>query len=441
MASLTLAAALATAVAPVAAGPFLEDLRPDLQVLLKEAAARSPRMVEAAESVEAGRAERSVGRARSLPSAVLEAVGNLQLEDRQDLGGGWEESDKLFYTFRVTQPLWQGGGLAAERRRGVAVESLREAERLEVLRGVLLDVRDAYARIAVERASVEAAVFAARLAEERAGVAASRFEAGELAAGELDAAKLEALGAVLAVRRAELSLEEARAGYAAVAGGALDPAAEPTDLPQPPTADLEAAAGGAGQPGISLQRAVYDRLAGVHAEERAVAARRTWPRVSLQAGYSQDEVSYTFNVGARVGTEIAYVGVRADWLLFDGWESRARVRQADAAVRRVEAGKAEAERRAEAQAGLLAARRDVASASASLAAERWRRDRDAVTIKTAELERGIGSATDVRAAELTALQSRVEVLRERAAWWRAAAAHASLTDGDPQLARAGGVLP
>ncbi|HYD82721.1 MAG TPA: TolC family protein, partial [Opitutus sp.] len=54
-----------------------------------------------------------------------------------------------------------------------------------------------------------------------------------------------------------------------------------------------------------------------------IASTRLKPKVNLLVGTSQDEQSYTRNIGDKYGVTAYYVGVRLEWSIFDGFATKA----------------------------------------------------------------------------------------------------------------------
>lgn len=408
---------------------WAESVLPGLRGLLETARSRAPALAQRDADVDAAEAGADAARARRWPTVNASAQGYLQHEQRIDLDRSLN-TDKLYYRFEVAQPLYHFGALEVGEEIGRLQADGAARSRAEAERDLLLQVRRRFLDVVVRRAELDAEAYAAETRGLRLAQAERRFEAKEISLGEIQGIRLNHEEGEVQVERLRAELDLAIEDLARLTGAPVDGAALPAAIPALTAADPAPGT----TPGRVLRLAPYVTAAEVEERAAFLSRARLYPRINAVAGFYADELAYTINVGERVGTRAAYVGLSVNWTIFDGREAGALERQAlarrrahDLARTQAEAALAADERRlageeARAHRLLAVALHRLAGADASLAVARE------------SFERGTASDLAVRDVEASRRALAVGVFRLRAQILDLRGQRASLTQGDPLLA-------
>ncbi len=439
--------ACAGAAATASAVALGQDVRLTLEEALALAARTAPAVRAADAQAGAARARVAQARAARFPTLTLSAFDTpKQQSPRVNIPEGaiviggvrlpafsFEARTTRQYVTVVdlAQPLWTWGRIGLAARAAGAQADAADLATARARDDVVLRVSTAFdAALLAERLEAVAAEDSA-LRDRVVGVAEDRARAGDLARIDVVATKSDAAASRAALARAHAGVSVARAALALAIG-----LADTADVR--PVGDLRERALGdaAREPGALLARALERRpdlaAAGlaVQAAEagRAAAARANWPAAALQGRllYQADDLDRLRRGDGRVYT--VAVGVTAP--LFDGFLTRARVREAAATARAADAASRGARlvagfdvRRAVAEYGAAQAEIGARKEAAALAAER-------VTIAETAFRTGVLTATDVAAAAL-GLSAAESALAEAIARERDTAAELEHAIGGP----------
>jgi outer membrane protein TolC len=362
-----------------------ETLLPGLQPLLDAALNESPRVLQSRLGLLVADANAQTARAPLGWQVGIGVGGDARQETRRDLTGT-HYSFKFSYGLAASKPLWDWDARANRARYAELQRQIAEGDLAEARRALVLELRAQYAGLIVRTAELaharrEDEHLARRFANDR-----ERAARGEVSPLDLRDADDALSLARLTTERLAMQLRRAGADFATLAGLKDFPATSlPTEIPAVP--ELAAALRPPETPagGAAALESAATQLAANRATLAAEKVRQR-PTLDLVAGISQDEVSYTANIGNKVGVQINYVGLRINWNIWDNHASQAAVNRATAAVRQAELALSQAEttlrrqladgaedvRLGETELDLREAR--LATATARLAADQPRRD-------------------------------------------------------------------
>jgi outer membrane protein TolC len=284
-------------------------------------------------------------RITSADAARIPSVGgNLNLATNQTAVSSNTSSQTrdsgFFYNIGVTQPLFhwralQNQSASARLNRLVADKSYDRAAR-----DVALLVRKAYLALVVEKARLRAARDALRVLREDLAVTTEKRERGLIAAAALEGDRLREREVRLEVARLESDFEANRRRFARLVGlpGALEEGDVPDDIPVPrfsaEIAGILAATVLRDNARSTLEFEIAElriRDAQLRINSEKV---RLFPKFFASAGLSlENSTNVNGNTVSQQGIQRRNVSVYAQWNIFDGFATRAAIREAQASKR------------------------------------------------------------------------------------------------------------
>lgn len=401
--SLRFAAALLSAVSLTALASAAERIN-NLTDALVQAYASNPQLL----------AERARQRATDEQLAQANAgwrpkvTVNGQAFDTQTNAGGRTEGWNM--TATVTQPVFQGGRVLAQRRQASANIEAGLANLTDIEQDVLLatvtvymDVVQNSSVLALQKNSVE--VFTRQLQ-----AAKDRFDVGEVTRTDVAQAEAALAGGRTQLAAAQATYEASRAAFRRVIG------AEPgelKDLPPAPQlpASLEEAVQGALAANPNLRAARATAEAADATVDIAVGA--LLPTVNLSASYARGETRVKAPIPTDTDTDSTTLSVSASIPLYQGGAEWSSIRSARAVRSQTQlladlSHRSTAEVATNAWEQLQAARLSIASAEAQVTAQE-------LAFQGVELEAQVGQRTtlDVLNSEQALLNARVTLVRSR----------------------------
>lgn len=321
-------------------GSLPEDSLPALRPILERALRQSPQLIAAefdrilAEiRVTLADAARLPGLGGSLNLASNEtAISSNTSSQTRDNG--------FFYNLGVTQPLFhwralQNQSVSARLNRLVAERSLDRAAR-----DVAVLVRKAYLALIVEKARLRAARDGLRVLREELAVTAEKRERGVVAAAVLEGDRLREREVKLEVARLESEFEANRKRFARLSGlpAALEESQVPDDIPAPripaELAGMLSATVLRDNARSTLEYEIHDlrvRDAQLRINSEKV---RLFPKFFAGAGLSlENSTNVNGNTVSQQGVQRKTVNVYAQWNIFDGFATRAAIREAQVSKR------------------------------------------------------------------------------------------------------------
>lgn len=309
-----------------------EDVFPGLRPILTAAAEQSPTMVS--RNLELLVADGDLKQAKS---GLYPTIGGFYQvtktsDKREDIPGSLK-TDKTYYNFSLTQPLFHWGermnnAKIGAIRREIADENYREAYRL-----LANQIRAAYMSMILNKIAVANSTYNRKLSEDKLISAEDRLKKKVIAEGEIFPIRIAVDQARLNEESVAWDFESAKRHFAKLTGQSA-----PADSQIPDTI-----------PGLIQSKEQVDALLARYLAQDEIDAgnvriarkqvkineltyknqrTRLRPKLSLVAGISQDEQSYTSNIAQKYGLESQYVGLQVSWNIFDGFASQGAVASA-----------------------------------------------------------------------------------------------------------------
>jgi len=439
----TAAALAAPAVerAPPAEGIVLpEQLFPTLDRILASALQQSPQAIRASVDVLMAEQMEDVARARLLPYVGGGGTYSAAQERRLDRPGSFP-AEKLTYNFGLTQPLYHWGALRDGLRVAQIASLIADRNQAEAMRVLVLDLRQVFLRLVVEKAGLKRIQTMVQLAEEDLRAMESRIASGAAPNAELLGAQLRLEDARLELERGAEAMRFNRAALERLAG--IPPLA-PEDIPDviPPLPPVP------GGPGALLARFEGDRDAGgdfrlgalnLQLEQERLNYRiinvNLRPKFNIVTGAMQDEVSYTGSPADRARIQSFYAGINLNWTLFDGHATRAQRKVSLLRTRQLEGERetrrAEVVERARNQARLL----EIAQRQIAVSEGRLGQLDGLVRFQEEEVARGNLSRREAASVALSRDDILVRTFANRIEYLGRLAEFLSVIGRDPLLAR------
>lgn len=319
---------------PTHALPVPETYLPGLKTLLEEAVRQSPRMIARNMDEALTANQRAMTDAQRLPQ-VSGALTYFPLNHEERRGDPLSPytSQKSAYSLNLSQPLYHWGALINTSRIAELQERVVKGQTVEAYRLLVSEIRSGYLQLIVKKAGLARTRESVKLTEAQLVLAQERFAKGQISEADLFGPTLGMDQARLSLERIIDDYESSKKNYAKLYGG------EPLTDEQIPDEI----------PDISISLEACEELLADFAQEREtrsyglrimqdqlameklnyeIAQARLKPKVNLIVGTSQDEQSYTRNIGDKYGVTAYYAGVRVEWSIFDGFATRAIKRNA-----------------------------------------------------------------------------------------------------------------
>ena len=399
--------------------PVPETYFPGLKTLLEEAVRQSPRMIARNLDEALTENQRAMTDAQRLPQ-VSGSLTYFPLNHEERRGDPLSPytSQKSAYSLNLAQPLYHWGALINSSRIAELQQRVVQGQTVETYRLLVSEIRSGYLQLIVKKAGLARTRESVKLTEAQLVLAQERFAKGQISEADL-------FGPTLGMDQARLSLDRviddyewSKKNYAKLYGG--EPLADeqiPDGIPDVAISIEECEALLADFAGEQENRSYGLRIMRDQLEMEKlnyqIANARLKPKVNLIVGTSQDEQSYTRNIGDKYGVTAYYAGVRVEWSIFDGFATRAIKR--NALIRRRSAERNFAESSAAVLENARAKLRQLRFSLRSLELhQRQVRVNDEVFKRTqADAARGAISAADLRSAEFNRAGSMIDTYNVR----------------------------
>jgi len=417
-----------------------EQIFPLLVPILETAAQRSPQAIRANAEILIAEEMEATTRARLLPS--IGGGGTYSAAQERRLSqADFATAEKLTYNFGLTQPVYHWGALQFGRKIGQISTQIAEKNYAEALRLLLLEVRQSYLRLVVEKAGLDRLRRVLTLAEEDLKVVESRIASGTLPRGELFSAELRVEEAKLEVERAEEGLRFSKSSLERLVG-------------IPPLVDEEIPTM---IPSLAVNKAGVDALLnhfiasnGVAKDFRVEAMRlqvdqeklsyritdtTLRPKFNVVSGVTQDEVSYTGNPEDRARIQSFYAGINISWTIFDGFSTRGLRRASLLRTRQLEADRDARMREVVERARNQARQVDFAMRQSAVGEARLSQLNGLVKFQEEEVQRGNMSRRDAETVALSRDELAIRTMVFRVEYLGRLAEFISAVGRDPALER------
>ncbi|MEZ5276203.1 MAG: TolC family protein [Opitutaceae bacterium] len=303
-----------------------EDLFPQLRPILLSAAQQAPSILSRNVEVAIAEANSVIANADRYPSAAGLLRYDYRKEsrlDRPDI----DYSNKLFYFFQASYPLYHWGAIQAAGEIGKIGIELAEGQMESAYRQLVQSVRSQYLGLVIQKMDLKNAE--ADLEKRRNELAdlKEQLEAGAIAANRVGSAGFSLQEAELRYDRQASEFAYSLRQFGRLVGD--------LSFSQEHVADEF--------PGVGHNPEQLGELLGafVHGgfkdDPRVMATEleiereemnyrihnvRNRPKFNLITGISQDEISYDANIANKYQTTALFAGVSLNWNIFDGYETR-----------------------------------------------------------------------------------------------------------------------
>lgn len=417
-----------------------EALFPQLDAILKHAVAQSPAMVTRATDLEIAENDRIGARASLLPTAGGFYNFFKSSDDRSDSSTGERvRVDKVYYNFSITQPLFHWGERRNNDRIGAIRLQMAQRNYREGYRLLAQEVRATYLRLIGDKQRAKRAALAHTYYSAQLKRAEEQFAKKAISEAQIFPVRLDAERAEISDEQTRFAYENNKVTFSRLTGlPVLSDDAIPDDIPtiKPQDAAIQQLLAG------YLAQKDKPTVAAENARQGLAMARlnlandkkRLYPKLSLTAGASQDEQSYTMNIATKYAVQSYYGGISVNWLIFDGFNSGAVVRSSRARIRQLEtdyrALDEQLARNAQNQAKTLGF-----SARYAAVNERSLESIEGnLNLRREEFGRGVISEETVSLAELTLVDAQIATLGTRADYYNQLCEFLGMVVEDPVVA-------
>ena len=302
--------------------------------LIDDAMAQSPRVI--ARNAQTAITEANLVSVKSQRLPQLSASGQF-LGAREKRGDFTTTTDatKIYYSVTLSQPVYHWGTI----RRSIGSQHLRgrlDAEgRVETYLNLVRDVRHNYLRWIVLARIASRESLRLSISRGNLELARAQFEDGSLARAQLNQSENDLQRREIEYATAQSKVSEVRRLLSRLTG------VPEQDFPQVedtiPLADLESQALIATSLLTSfvanelpdsrdIRQAVLEME--IRANDLSDSRMTLRPDLDFVTGVTQNEQSYSANVGSRFQYESLYAGLRLNWRIFDGFRSRGAIQAA-----------------------------------------------------------------------------------------------------------------
>jgi outer membrane protein TolC len=216
-----------------------EDVFPDLKGILAEAVQQSPRMLALSLGQEIAAADLVQARSGLFPSAG----GFLQASVTRDKREGISDTlstDKLYYNFSITQPVYHWGERRNNARIGEINKRIADRNYGDAYRLLVQEIRTAYLQMIILKGRVAEARFNLEQAQETLRVTEERLARGVISESEAFQPRIGADQAALNTDRTADAFAEAKRRFSVLTGRpAPEDGAIPDEIPPVVTADRQ----------------------------------------------------------------------------------------------------------------------------------------------------------------------------------------------------------
>jgi len=308
-----------------------ETMIDGLQPLTAKALETSPRVIDARLKTLAADAHEEETRSLTRPRADVYVSGGYRATDANSSG-----SFQTYYNVSAEQPLWHWNSLDNQKRVAKIQRQLADNDYDEARRSLVLDIRQRYLDLVLQKLDVAESDAAC----ERLGshLKASRDQAtrGQIASEVLTAEQLDVRTAEVTRDRKRSAFQRALREFAVINGlPSFSPDGLPSEIPGVSPAMLALFTPDAPAPATQVVPAALARAQGELTTARLnqdITRVRDHPMLNLAVGANQDQTS-----GADQTAVLSYyAGVNVRWNIFDGFATRAAVKQARVVVRQSE---------------------------------------------------------------------------------------------------------
>ncbi len=318
-----------------------ERLFPGLDQVLREALSQSPGIILRNLDLEVAKGDETQAKSGLYPNAGGNISYQESRESREGIASAYN-AGLLNYAFVINQPIWRWNTVKNNARIGEIRRKMAERQYEDGYRLLALQIRGAYLDLIVQKTTADQAKFNRKLADDALRLAQDRLAKGAISGGEVFNLDMAAQQTALAADRADESLHQALISFRRLTGQvAFDAGQIPDefpvihggeDLPDRLLADFLSQKEPQNNDTLVLrQQLEIDDL------YLQTQRKRLYPMFSAIAGLYQTRQQYSITAGSPLyRVTDRYVGVSANWSVFDGLATRGAIKSALARKRQNE---------------------------------------------------------------------------------------------------------
>jgi outer membrane protein len=419
----------------LAEAPFAEEVFPELDRLLREAALTSPELAVAGLEIEQSLGNLDVAKARGRPSARLFARALGTYETRDDIGDDFKGDASINLT--LTQPLYTWG--SQKGRVQVAEQHLAYRQRQAdfTWEHVFMEVRRAFLEVLHYRERAEVLKQSIAISQQFLDARKQLLEVGQASEQDVLFMETRLLENEEALALAERGLAIALGRLERMSGvDSIDFSASDLEWIQP----MEEAAfngylealEGTGVARSTWSTEQFSLLESIEEEQFEILEKQQLPMLDFVTGVITDQIE---GIGAvdNVFRVRYFAGVQVNWNIFDGWATQAQKRTSLARKRLYSERASEAQLQEEETAARLLAEVRLARRQIEARAKRQDLLERRVELLREQLERNLISGSQLMEGEVELLDVRQRLLEARVTYLLRLMELEVLVRGDPMV--------
>lgn len=415
-----------------------EKLFPQLDVILRQTVAQSPRMVSRALDLEMSEQDRIAARAALLPSVT----GSYRLvearDDRSDLSSPTNVA-KQYYDFSLSQPIFHWGERKNTARIGEIRNQINKGSYREAYRLLANEVRTLYLTLILDKVRSKRTDYYRDYVVNQQKLAEERLAKKVIAESDIFNIRLDAERAQISAEQVRFAFENDKASFARLTGA---PVLKDDDIPDeiPPLPEQNDAikhllAGFLSQKDPPTAEAdSYRQSMSIEKLNLANQKTRLRPKFNLVVGTSQDEQSYKVSSTQKYRVQSIYGGVSIYWTIFDGFAAGAAVRSYNAKIRQMENDYRGLTERLAQQAQTQAQALGYSTRLAVISDRLYEAGRAGLRTRQEDYRRGVVSEEDLSKAQITTYDAQYNALAARGDYYNQLAVFLGTVMEDPVLA-------
>ncbi len=415
-----------------------EKLFPQLDVILKQTVAQSPRMVTRALDLEMAEQDRIASRAAILPSV---AGSYRVVESRDDRSDLLEPTNvaKQYYDFSLAQPVFHWG----ERRNAVRIGEIRnqmsKGQYREGYRQLANEVRTLYLTLVLDKIRSRRADYYRDYSVNQQKLAEDKLAKKVIAESQIFNIRLDAERAQITAEQIRFNFENDKTSFARLTGGPVPKDEEIPDAVPAIPAQAEVVqrllAGYLSQKESPTAEAVlYRQNVSIDRLNLASQKTRLRPKFNLVVGASQDEQSYKVTSTQKYRVQSLYGGVSVYWTIFDGFATGASIRSYNAKLRQDEVAYRDLTERLAQQAQTQAQALTFSTRLAVVTDRLYEAAQSGLKTRQDDFKRGVISEEDLSLTQIATYDSQYNAMAARGDYFNQLGVFLGTVVEDPVLA-------
>ncbi|WP_221032917.1 TolC family protein [Actomonas aquatica] len=414
-----------------------EDSLPQLREFIDHALRQSPRAIVRGFDEAVADADLLTAKSARLPNLSASADMVRSEEDRGDFSEP-QTADKVYYRVSMSQPIYHWGVISRNIQNAKIRRDIEAGRTRQAMLTMVNEIRRKYLELMIQKKVVERYRFSMQLVDEKLADAEEKRRLNTLSEGELQAQRQSHKRSLVGVRYQEDGYMVAKSMFSRMVGVDLitdDDIAD--EFPELNTEDDAAAIESlalrfksmADPTNLDLQ--IQLKELEIKQKELKNAKMSLRPRVNAIAGLTQDEQSYSANIGNRYEYQSLYAGIGVYWTIWDGFASRGAVRASLNRMRAAEVNYESTKNRIFDDIDSLERQLDYRSMEVSVEDEELVIARNHLNYTQQRFDRGEASENELSQARINLLERWGGTMTARMGYWERLFHFLSLMDADP----------